>query len=89
MDVRIKFEGSALPPQSPRQDILTGISGGSVTNLLERIATRHPEVAPLLKDVDKDHELHVFLNSTEIPLDKGTERFVRDGDTLSLFVTRP
>jgi molybdopterin converting factor small subunit len=83
MDVRVKMtpilgdRSPKLPkPDVSRQEVVTGLKNASVKALLEELGNRHPEL----------HDVRIYVNNDEVPSAETTRYFLRDGDTVSLFV---
>lgn len=86
MDVRVKFNSEAKKPNTAQQEILTGLPYGSLRNLLDVLSSRHPELAPVFKEVDRADELRIFVNNDPVPPRETRNWVLRDGDTVSLFL---
>lgn len=72
-----------------RQEILTGLPQGSVKTILDILSTRHPELAPIFKEVKEErHDLRIYVNSDEVPTEDTPRYMLRDGDTLSLLLPK-
>ena len=72
-----------------RQEILTGLPQGSVKNILDILSTRHPELAPIFKEVKEErNDLRIYVNSDEVPTEDTPRYMLRDGDTLSLLLPK-
>ena len=89
MDVRIKMATLAKAKVPERQEILTGLPQGSVKTILDILSTRHPELAPIFKEVKEErNDMRIYVNSDEVPSGDTPRYMLRDGDTLSLLLPK-
>ena len=90
MDVRIKMATFAKAKMPERTEILTGLPQGSVKTILEILSTRHPELAPIFKEVkeERSNDMRIYVNSDEVPTGDTPRYMLRDGDTLSLLLPK-
>lgn len=88
MDVRVKMNPLPSAAVPPKQEILTGLPDGSLKNLLETLSIRHPELAPIIDDANTARAMKIYVNNSEVPSARLPEYFLRDGDTVSLFLKK-
>jgi molybdopterin converting factor small subunit len=93
MDVRVKMtpimgdRSPKLPkPDVSRLEVVTGLKAASVKALLEELGNRHPELADVFEEARKTQDLRIYVNNDEVPAAETPRYFLRDGDTVSLFV---
>lgn len=90
MDVRVKMASLAAAKVPERQEILTGLPQGSVKTLLDLLGTRHPELAPILREAEQERkDLQIYVNSDQVPSGDAPRYMLRDGDTVSLLLPKP
>lgn len=90
MDVRVKMTpimGDKSPkPDVSRMEVVTGLRTASVKALLQELSTRHPELADVFDEARKTQDMRIYVNNDEVPPAETPRYFLRDGDTVSLFV---
>jgi molybdopterin converting factor small subunit len=90
MDVRVKMNPllgeTTAQSKLARNEVVTGLRSASVKSLLDVLSNRHPELADVFKEAKKEDELRIYVNNDEVPRAETTRYFLRDGDTVSLFV---
>lgn len=95
MDVRVKLSPiltggvQAGAAEKERQEVLTGLPGGSVENLFAVLSNRHPDMATFFTEASLKRSIRIFVNNNEIPSSETPRYQLRDGDTVSLFVKKP
>ncbi|MBI2078397.1 MAG: MoaD/ThiS family protein [Euryarchaeota archaeon] len=97
MDVRVKFNPVSAKPANANEvlsEILTGIPQANIVGLLDILSNRHPELAPMFKQAKetkapKKKDLTVYVNNDPVAPTDLNRYFLRDGDTVSLFLKNP
>lgn len=91
MDLRIKLSSLDLASgsrTSVREIDEAGLPRGTLEDLFDHLARRHPDLAPLLEDAVHQKDLEIAINNRR--LHEGAEETpLRDGDVVSLFVKPP